>query len=73
MPSCHSRVGSRPALRDGQPTLPTPRTLRAPSPAAHIARGCGNPLRVPISEKIIPAATYSPTEFPLQYHRPWRT
>ena len=35
MPSCHSRVGSRPALRDGQPTLPTPRASRAPSPAAH--------------------------------------
>ena len=23
--------------------------------------------------KLIPAATYSPTEFPLQYHGPWRT
>jgi hypothetical protein len=35
-----SRVGSRPALRDGQPTLPTPRASRAPSPAAHY-RGRG--------------------------------
>jgi hypothetical protein len=30
-----SRVGSPPALRNGQPTLPTPRASRAPSPAAH--------------------------------------
>jgi O-6-methylguanine DNA methyltransferase len=29
------RVGSPPALRDGQPTLPAPRASRAPSPAAH--------------------------------------
>ena len=29
------RVGSPPALRDGQPTLPSPRASRAPSPAAH--------------------------------------
>jgi len=28
-----SRVGSPPALRDGQPTLPAPRASRAPSPA----------------------------------------
>jgi hypothetical protein len=30
-----SRVGSPPALRDGQPTLPHPRASRAPSPAEH--------------------------------------
>jgi hypothetical protein len=30
-----SRVGSPPALRDGQPTLPAPRASRAPSPAAY--------------------------------------
>ena len=29
------RVGSPPALRDGQPTLPSPRASLAPSPAAH--------------------------------------
>ena len=30
-----SRVGSPPALRDGQPIPPAPRASRAPSPAAH--------------------------------------
>jgi len=32
---CLCRVGSPPALRDGQPTLPAPRASRAPSPVAH--------------------------------------
>jgi hypothetical protein len=55
MPSCHSRVGSRPAV-----------------PAAHHRGKVWEPSEGSHTREIIPAATYSPTEFPLQYHRPWR-
>ena len=59
--------------------------IREQKLACRKLRCCGN---VPISGRqkkrekgvipsrvaeIIPAATYSPTEFPLQYHGPWRT